>query len=117
MTIPANLPTVLTDLQALQCWPETHGYVPNDEYGYPYQFEPGDHCENFNEDHEMFTPWLTSLAMHLLPQINHALEDDRLWFFPKQHENPIEIKHNNTPQSIAVAIIQAAHATLVEEKS
>ena len=117
MTLPDNFSTILTDLQKLQCWPKSHHL---DSYG-EYKFTQGECDEDYpssdNINDPLFTPWLTSLAMHLLGHLENRfylsesiidIESDGLCIHLQ--------KHTNTPQSIAIAIIQAAHAVLVEKK-
>ena len=115
MTLPDNLPTILTELQALPCWPKTHVYEKNQDL-------PFAEAWRFCTESEFFTPWLTSLAMHLLAYLdsisqNYTLENSHFAIW-EDHGNHwrYSFDHNNTPQSIALAIIQAAHAVLVEEK-
>ena len=117
MTIPDNLPQILTDLQALPCWPKTHQL---DSYG-TYKFTQGEcdedypSCDNINDP--FFTPWLTSLAMHLLPILDlHSLDDDVFEHISSPCYGFPQTKDTDAPQSIALAIIQAAHAVLVEKE-
>ena len=127
MTIPDNFSAILTDLQALPCWPETHRY---DHGAYAWvetdQVPLEDACSwMFDETFFLFTPWLTSLAMHLFSQMDRwviemgSCNEVRYWDKKElagygSKYNPLRIDHDNTPQSIALAIIQAAHAVLVE---
>ena len=120
MTLPDNLPAILTDLQALPCWPKTHVYEKNQDL-------PFAEAWRFCTESEFFTPWLTSLAMHLFSQMDRwviemgSCNEVRYWDKKElagygSKYNPLRIDHDNTPQSIALAIIQAAHAVLVEKK-
>ena len=133
MTLPDNFSAILTDLQKLQCWPKTHGLTTEPVTG-------SWDGERFTEQTQalrllwnrggtyttvcnclltepMAEFWLTSLAMHLLGHLENRfylsesiidIESDGLCIHLQ--------KHTNNPQSIALAIIQAAHAVLVEKK-
>ena len=120
MTLPDNFPAILTDLQDAGRFPRTHLLeIRHDSIqSFGFVAESVD-CDDmwFNCVDPLFTPWLTSLAMHLLGHLENRfylsesiidIESDGLCIHLQ--------KHTNTPQSIALAIIQAAHAVLVEKK-